>query len=200
MYFNPSQSLFFVLFELLHPWPKGTVSIDIFCVSITKKPWTLIALLWSLTRYPGLILYISNSGPGIHYFFWEPLFILMGNAFPINLVTRVLFLLLILSFSVVKKWNTFLLEIYFKREKFCFYKYFQFKLMLTDSISKDCFFSFELSLCEILTYFQSQTYQTSCIDRYSFDFCPFLLLSTSLFRRPLLLVLGLCFHCCFLTI
>ena len=45
------------------------------------------------------------------------------------------------------------------------YKYFQFKWMLTDSIFKDCFFLFEVSLCKIFIGFKIQTYPTRCIER-----------------------------------
>ena len=74
------------------------------------------------------------------------------------------------------------------------YKYFQFKWMLTDSIFKDCFFFLRFHYVKYLQISKFKPTQQGALRDNSSDFCPFLLFSTSLFRKLFFLsVWGLSF-------
>ena len=115
-----------------------------------------------------------------------------------NLVTSLFFLLLILCFSVIEKWNTLLLGINLKREKF--------SGCTNISSTNECWQIWYLKIASFLLRFHYVKYlqiskfkptKQGALRDNSSDFCPFLLFSTSLFKKPFLSVWGLSFHCYF---
>lgn len=162
-YVNPTQCKFFWLFEFLHPWPKGAASVEAFCV-FCQFPMNLNSF--------AVINHKISQAHLAHFQLrtWNPLCLLgtfvpfngKWNSFPIIWLPACSFCHWFYAFQLLR--NETLLGINL-RNILRLYKYFQFKWMLTGSIFKDCFFSFEVSLCEIFTDFKIQTYPTRCIER-----------------------------------
>lgn len=183
---TPNTVQILLLFGIPPSLTKRTASVEAFCVSVSF-PWTLIALLWSITRYLRLILHISNSRPESIMSSRNLCFNGKWNSFP-NLFACLFFLLLILCFSVIEKWNTLLLGINLKREKNSQVVQIFPVQMNVDRFDIWLFLSFKVSLCEIFTDFQIQTYQTRCIERYSLWFLSLPSAFHFSFKKPFLSV------------